>query len=186
MSPISTDKRAEVLALLREGEDNAAVAAKTGVPVGSVAAIKAHDKMGHYDGAASTQQSDEAQGSMETVFGLEKDLQGALRSNIAQLEEDLTITDGGKEKIVPSGRIDILATDRNGRQVVIELKAGTADRDAIGQIMSYMGDLQAENDLPRGIVIAGDFTARAMAAGKAAPNIELQKYAFKFSFHKVK
>jgi len=69
---------------------------------------------------------------------------------------------------------------------VIELKAGTADREAIAQILSYMGDLQAETgDSVRGIVIARDFTPRAIAASTPVPNIELRKYGFNFSFKKV-
>jgi len=69
---------------------------------------------------------------------------------------------------------------------VIELKRGTADRDAVGQILSYMGDLQEyHNEQVRGIVIAGEFTPRAVAAARAA-NISLRKYVFKFAFEQVK
>jgi RecB family endonuclease NucS len=68
-----------------------------------------------------------------------------LRANIEQLESGLSINDGGKEKIgLSRGRTDILAIDANKRTVVIELKAVTADRDAIAQILQYMGDLQEE------------------------------------------
>ena len=186
--PISADKRNEIRELLLKGEDNAKVAAKTGVPPRAVAAIFSHIKMGTYsDTTPAGEPSDEVLDSIETTFGFERDLQLALRANIAQLEDGLEIIDGGKEKIVPSGRIDILATDKKKVCVVIELKAGTADRDAIGQIMSYMGDLQGEDGgSVRGILIAGDFTARAVAASKAVPNIELRKYGFKFSFQKVR
>jgi endonuclease len=59
--------------------------------------------------------------------------------NIEQLEPGLKIADGGSEKIVPSGRIDITCEDQAGKTVVIELKAGTAARDAIAQILSYLG-----------------------------------------------
>jgi RecB family endonuclease NucS len=185
--PISADKRNEVRELLNKGEDNATVAAKTGVPLRAVAAIYSHIKMGHYSEATPLQEpSAEVLDSMETTFGLERDLQAALRGNIEQLQGGLQISDGGKEKIVPSGRIDILATDKKKTRVVIELKAGTADRDAVGQIMSYIGDLQAENGgAVKGILVAGDFTARAIAASKAVPNVELRKYGFKFSFQKV-
>lgn len=126
------------------------------------------------------------QDSMETTFGLERDLQLALRNNIAQLEAGLKITDGGKERVVPSGRIDILAADSRGAQVVIELKAGTADGNAISQILAYMGDLLNEgNGKVRGVLVAGDFSPRAISASKAVPNIELKKYAFSFSFKDV-
>ncbi|MBI3896178.1 MAG: DUF91 domain-containing protein [Acidobacteria bacterium] len=136
---------------------------------------------------SSHTQSEKIVDAMEVTFGLERDLQEALRKNIAQLEPGLNITDGGREHSVSSGRIDILATDAKQRRVVIELKAGTADRDAVGQILSYMGDLQdgAAQVPARGILVAADFTARAISAAKAVPNVELMKYAFKFSFQTV-
>lgn len=124
--------------------------------------------------------------AQETKFSLEADLQAALREKIQQLEPGLVINDGGKEKITASGRMDILAIDANQKRVVIELKVGTADRDVIAQILSYMGDLQTETEeAVRGIVIAHDFTARAIAASKPVANIELQKYGFTFSFKKI-
>jgi len=123
----------------------------------------------------------------EAKFSLERDLQVALRANIEQLESGLTINDGGKEKVgLSRGRTDILAIDANKRTVVIELKAVTADCDAIAQILQYMGDLQVEIGASvRGIVIAPDFTARASAPSKPVPSIELRKYGFTFSFKKV-
>jgi RecB family endonuclease NucS len=69
--------------------------------------------------------------------------------------------------------------------VVIELKAGTADRDALGQILAYMGDLMTTERSVRGILIAGDFTARAIAAARAARNVQLIRYGIRFSFSPV-
>ena len=57
------------------------------------------------------------------AFGLERDLQKALRANIGQLETGLKIVDGGTEKNVPAGRIDITAEDPGGTTVVIEVRA---------------------------------------------------------------
>jgi RecB family endonuclease NucS len=122
----------------------------------------------------------------EAQVSLERDLQAALRANIEQLESGLSINDGGKERISASGRTDILAMDADKNNVVIELKVGTADREVIGQILSYMGDLQAETEDPaRGIIIAHDFTSRAIAAARAVPNIQLRKYRHNFSFQPV-
>jgi hypothetical protein len=53
-------------------------------------------------------------GYLGNDFEKETELHKALRANIEQLEEGLRIIDGGKEKIVPSGRIDITAEDKNG------------------------------------------------------------------------
>jgi len=66
--------------------------------------------------------------AVQTTFTLERDLQSALRSNIGQLEEGMKIVDGGSEKTVDSGHVDITVVDKDGSTVVIELKAGEADR----------------------------------------------------------
>jgi hypothetical protein len=128
---------------------------------------------------------EQATDAIKTTFGIERDLQAALRSHIEQLEQGLKITDGGKEKTVESGRIDITAEDKNGATVVIELKAGEADRDAIGQILAYMGDLATDKNLNRGILVAGEFSARAVAAARVVPNLRLKKYSFNFAFEPV-
>jgi hypothetical protein len=123
--------------------------------------------------------------AFETTFGLERDLQNALRAQIEHLESGLTVIDAGKERSVSSGRIDITARDRNGITVIIELNAGDADRNAIGQILAYMGDILTEEKSVRGIIIARDFTASAIAAARAAPKVELRRYRITFSFPSV-
>lgn len=117
-------------------------------------------------------------------IGLERDLQMALRREIEQLEAGLTIIDEGIERAVESGYIDITARDASGAIVIVELKAGTADRGAIGQILSYMGDIADEEEAAdvRGILVAHDFDAKARAAARMVPNLTLRKYAVKFAF----
>lgn len=128
---------------------------------------------------------EQAAEAVKTTFGIERDLQAALRSHIEQLEQGLKISDGGKEQTVESGRIDITAEDRDGAVVVIELKAGEADRDAIGQILAYMGDLTRDKNPVRGILVAGDYSPRAIAAARVVPNLKLRKYSFQFAFEPV-
>ena len=116
-------------------------------------------------------------------FSLERDLQRALRGNIEQLEPGLKITDGGTERTVDAGRIDITAEDGGGNIVVIELKAGTAGMDSIGQILSYMGSIESpEGKDVRGILVAYDFDERLVMAAKAVPNISLKAYSVQFTF----
>jgi hypothetical protein len=67
----------------------------------------------------------------EITFGLERDLQSALRANIDQLETGLKIIDDGKERTTEAGRIDITAKDAKDNIVVIELKAGTATPEVV-------------------------------------------------------
>ena len=126
--------------------------------------------------------SDEDDGRSR-VIGLERDLQAALRYSIEQLEPDLTIIDGGTERSVDSGFIDITARAADGTIVVIELKAGTARRDAVGQILSYMGDVASEEpNSVRGILVAGNFDNKARAAARVVPSLSLRSYRVTFEF----
>ena len=121
--------------------------------------------------------------SEELRFGLERDMQRALRANIEQLEPGLKIVDGGIERTVEAGRIDITAEDLDGRLVIIELKAGTAEISSIGQLLSYMGSVNSVSNRPvRGILVANDFHPRLVMAAKAVPNLSLVAYSFLFTF----
>jgi len=185
MSDLSPELRAEILGLLRDGVDPAEIGRRTGATRGRIAAINTHLTRGTYEEVQRAETLNALEESTETTFGLERDLQGALRRHIDDLEQGLTITDGGKERKVPSGFIDITARDRDGSAAAVELKAGTADRGDLGQVLSYMGDLMEEEQSVRGILVAGDFTPRAVAGARAAPNIRLVRYAIKFSFETV-
>lgn len=77
-------------------------------------------------GLESEQSEDVVEETQEMTFGLEKDMQMALRKNIQSIELGLEIMDGGKERHVEGGFIDITAKNSNGRIVIIELKAPTA------------------------------------------------------------
>ena len=121
------------------------------------------------------------------TFGLERDLQSALRANIDQLEIGLKIVDGGKERNTEAGEIDITAADTKGNIVVIELKAGTAQPEAVTQVLAYMGAVADVDKLPvRGILVAGDFHKRVIFASHAIPNLELRRYSFHFKFDSMK
>ena len=117
-------------------------------------------------------------------IALERDLQMALRRNIDQLEPGLEITDDGAERFVASGFIDITARDMQGALVVIELKTATARRDAVGQILSYMGDVSVEEPgaQVRGILVASDFDKKSRAAARMVPFLSLRAYRVNFEF----
>ena len=117
-------------------------------------------------------------------IGLERDMQAALRRRIDQLEEGLRIKDDGAERSVESGFIDITAGDAAGSVVVIELKTGVAGQRAVAQILSYMGDIAAEQDgaSVRGILVAAEFDAKAKAAARVVPTLTLRKYSVHFKF----
>lgn len=121
--------------------------------------------------------------STQQRFSLERDMQAALRRNIASLDPALKIVDDGAERAVNSGLIDITCEDSTAI-VVVELKAGKADSRAIGQILGYMGDLQEEEGGKpvRGILVAHDFDKRAKAAARVVPTLTLKKYSIEFKF----
>ncbi|KQT87952.1 endonuclease NucS domain-containing protein [Aurantimonas sp. Leaf443] len=117
-------------------------------------------------------------------FSLERDMQASLRRHVGFLEEGLRVVDDGAERSVETGFIDITCRDRDDRLVVVELKAGTADNRAIGQILGYMGDLGREensNDI-RGLLVAHAFDKRTRSAARMLPNVTLVRYALRFAF----
>jgi hypothetical protein len=181
--------RARILELLGTGERTEEIARQVGVPRGTVAAVKAHVTMGSYGGSPppssglSEADAEEIENAADLKFGLERDMQEALRQNIRQLDPSLRVVDEGKERRVEAGLIDILAEDDEGSRVVIELKSGEAPENAITQLLSYIGSLQAEDDSRpvRGVLIARSFSTRVKLAAHAA-GIQLVEYGFSFSF----
>jgi endonuclease len=120
-------------------------------------------------------------------FELERHLQSELRREIDQLEIGLEVIDEGLERSVESGFIDILARDITGKLVVIELKAGMAKREAVGQIAGYMGDLIGEEPgTPvRGILVAAEFDKSCLSGVRAIPTLKLKRYRFAFTFEEA-
>lgn len=116
-------------------------------------------------------------------LSLERDMQAALRRDIAQLQAGLRIVDDGIERYVASGFIDILARDASGVLVVIELKAGKTDARVVGQTLGYMGDIAAEEaGAVRGIIVAHEFDTRTRSAVRAVPNLQMMRYEVAFTF----
>jgi RecB family endonuclease NucS len=177
---VSEETRSQIIEMLGQGISSQAIAEKLGTGVQVVAGYKAALTK------ARIREEEVVVESVEAKIGLERDLQFALRQNLEQLEHGLKATDGGEERIVISGKIDITAEDRSGDAVVIELKVGTADRKTVGQITGYMGDLQLESSKPvRGIVVAADFDTAVISALRVLPNVQLKKYQVKFSFESI-
>jgi RecB family endonuclease NucS len=84
-----------------------------------------------------------------------------------------------------AGRIDLLAVDSQHDLVVVELKAGDADRQVCGQIQAYMGWVKANlagSRNVRGIIVAHEFTERAKLAATVVPSLTLKRYRVNFIF----
>ena len=85
---------------------------------------------------------EEVEGARDLKFGLERDMQVALRENIEQLDPTMRIVDGGTKRHAATGRTDILAEDQGGSLIVIELKADEARDSALTQVLGYVGALR--------------------------------------------
>jgi RecB family endonuclease NucS len=110
-------------------------------------------------------------------------MQTALRAHLDQLEAGLVAIDGGVERKVEGGFIDILAKDRRGVTTVIELKADVGKPAVIAQTLAYMSCIAEETQQTvRGIIVASDFDARVALAARAVPNLTLRRYKYRFDF----
>jgi RecB family endonuclease NucS len=118
----------------------------------------------------------------------EDEMRKALRDNLEQLEQGLKFVQ--EERYVKFGAtefgyIDIVAQDKAGMTVVIELKKGDADYHAVSQVASYMGAFQEEGTAVRGMLIAYGFSHRALAAARMVNDLELHRYGHLFRFEKI-
>jgi len=140
---------------------------------------------------AGGEDSPSEEAALEMTLSLEKDLQEYLSKDIKQIEPGLMLytEEGltGREVPTDAGKIDILAMDKNGILVVIELKATKANYSTLGQILSYMASIKAELKAEgvRGIIIAEDFDKKLKYAVSEVPQVTLIKYRIKFDFEKA-
>ncbi len=153
-----------------------------GFSIECVRSLKAHLTMGSYSNTITSSQTIE---EYEVSLSMERDLQNFLLNDLSQLEDGLTLFENGKEHTIDVGRIDILALDNKGDFVVIELKAGKAKDDSVGQILGYIGYVQekiSNKKNVRGYIVASDFEERVKYAIKNIPNVKLKTYSVKFYF----
>lgn len=120
------------------------------------------------------------------LFRYERELQDAIRRQLTQVEPGLVEADGGRERLVATGKIDIVALDLAGRFVVIELKVGPCPHGALEQVLAYSTDLEAETGMPcRAILVASQFSDRIRAAAKRARDISLVTYELQLGLAEV-
>ena len=78
------------------------------------------------------------------------------------------------------GRIDILASDRQGGLVVIECKNGTAHASALGQLLGYIAWLKAWfpsfQGRVRGFIVASSASPFLLRAIELVPDIQIRVY----------
>jgi RecB family endonuclease NucS len=120
-------------------------------------------------------------------FKLEEELERQISSNPEIIEKGLRII--GRQYKTSAGVIDILAEDRVGTKVVIELKSGDADIGTISQILRYMTAVKREypESYVRGIIIAHDFDDILIESIKSflKDKIELINYEIKITLRSL-
>lgn len=126
------------------------------------------------------------------IFALEKHLEDFLVQNWNYTElgqrYDIYEEDGeliGQQYPSDTGPIDILAISKDKKEIlVVELKRGRASDVVVGQILRYMGYIQAdlaeENQTVRGIIIAMEDDPRIKRALSLTPSIDFYKYEVSF------
>lgn len=130
------------------------------------------------------------------ILNLGRYLHEFLRDNWEQTElgqkwaiyEEDGDPDAGYEFPCDVGCIDLLARHRREPAwLVIELKRGETGDSALGQVLRYMGWVQAElaerGEEVKGLIIAPDSDEGLRYALQAAPNVELQLYTVQFHLH---
>lgn len=124
-------------------------------------------------------------------FAAETDLRDFLAKNPDRIEKGMTIyaSNGrkGVEFPVDNGFIDILALDKQGKFVVIELKVARGRNKTIGQILYYMGwvDKNLGNGACRGMIIAKEISPDLILATERVPGVSLHRYKLSVSLEQV-
>ena len=98
----------------------------------------------------------EIEKAIETAYASQPEL-------LHTLEDGLRLV--GRQVATPIGRIDLLCRGTDGKYVVVEIKAKSAEDAAFGQILRYIGWIHGNygngRDNVRGIILASRFPDRA-------------------------
>ena len=146
-----------------------------------------------YDDETSQEIIEGEEALISASITLERDLEEYLVRNLGHLEAGLKLYSKGsitgRQFNTDTGKVDILASDKAGDFIVLELKAGIATSAALGQVLAYMNWIRqhvAQGKKVRGIIIADDFDTKLKYAVCEAPLVSLKKYEVSFTFTDVK
>jgi hypothetical protein len=128
--------------------------------------------------------------AIDSALSLERDMERCLLRDLTQLAPGIRLFEGdgvsgNQLDTGVVGRLDVLAVDKKGDFIVIELKAGRAEDRVCGQILRYMGWVKehlAQDHEVRGIVVANDFSESLRCAARAMPMVALKRYSVRFEF----
>jgi hypothetical protein len=117
-------------------------------------------------------------------FAMETHLRDYLAVNLGKIEDGLQLYaddngSSGVEYQTEVGRIDLLAVDKGGSLVVIELKVSRGPSSVVGQLLTYkgwVGQHLANGKKVRGIIIAKRITDKIRYAVGEVPDVALMEY----------
>ena len=128
-------------------------------------------------------------------FAMEKYLEEFIETNFSGIDFGATLKlyqdeeSNGRQYQTPIGNIDLLAVDKEKKElVVIELKKGRSSDAVVDQVLRYMGWVQenlADGFSVRGIIIVKDKDEKLEYALKFSPHVSLFLYEVSFKLNKV-
>lgn len=143
-------------------------------------------------GNGETDAEDGEESASEQTFALEADLRDFLAHNLSAIEPGLHLygREGqtGVEFPIENGFIDILAKDRDGKLVVIELKLSRGRNRTIGQLLYYMGWVDQHlgmGTVCRGMIIAREITNDLLIAVRRVTAVTLYRYRVSMALEPV-
>jgi hypothetical protein len=125
-------------------------------------------------------------------FAFERDLRNYLVKNLNLIEPGLRVYEeeeiSGVEFPVGGRFIDILAVDKQGGYLVIELKVSRGYDRVLGQLLRYMAWVQqnmAPTKAVRGAIVANEVTADLRLAASLVPTVKLIEYEISFKLRPI-
>jgi hypothetical protein len=140
------------------------------------------------------QEEEEEVNKEETSFALEEHLRDYISKNLSAIESGLKLW---KDKDDIEGieypvdednrRIDILAIDKNGIPVVIELKVSRGYQKVIGQCLYYKNRVKQllNSTKARIIIIAREISPELKTATQELQDVKLLEYKLSFSLQQI-
>ena len=128
---------------------------------------------------------------VDSKFALEAHLRDYLAKNLGLLEPGLTLWTGTEaesvEYALENRRIDILAKDRGGVPVVVELKLSRGHERTLGQALYYRGKLKQLLKVSRVriIMVAGEITEELRIASTEVSDVDVFSYKLTMQVQKI-
>jgi Endonuclease NucS C-terminal domain len=150
------------------------------------------EKQGPDDGENPSEPEDAPGVEAAREFAFERDLRNYLVKNLGLIEPGLRLYDEegitGVEFPVGGRFIDILAVDKDGGYVVVELKVSRGYDRVVGQLLRYMAWVQQNMEASqpvRGVIVAKEITTDLKLASSRVPDIRLIEYEISFKLRPV-